>query len=1000
MNIKLLALLSLLFAGGMSGLAQTIRGRVLSGDDNSPLPGVSILEKGTTNGTVTDSEGNFSMSAKPESILVFSFVGYATREIQAAGQSNLSIVMQPDVQALNEVVVIGYGSGEKKDLTGSVVAVKPGDLNKGVLSSPQDMLVGRIAGVQVSTNDGAPGAASTIRIRGSGSISANQEPLIVVDGFPLDASAIPGQSNGLASINPNDIETFTVLKDASATAIYGLRASNGVIIITTKKGKAGKPQVAYNGNFSLSSPMKYVDVLSGDEMRALASTLLERGDLPGLTPQAVERLGDANTDWQKEIYRTAFTHDHNVSLSGTVKNLPYRISVGHTDQDGILKTSGFKRNSVNINLTPEFLNGDLKVSASFKGSHTNQNFANTAAISSAVLFDPTQPVYNGSTRWGGFFSWVDPSSATTLDPNGDPTTLATSNPVALLMQTDNRATVYRGIGTLQIDYRLPFFPALKLTANGGFDYASSTGHNNSPTDAAFTYANGGGSLNDYTGKNKSRLLDLYANYNKTVGKHGIDFTAGYSYQRFDRDGSSFIRNGYSTTFQDYQTNAEGNPIPRPYIANPNVLLSFFGRLNYNFNEKYLVTLSFRDDASSRFSSKNRWVIFPAAGLAWRVKQESFLENVNALSDLKIRASYGVTGQQDVSNNPYPYLSTYQQSSSNSQYQFGNAFFNTYRPQPYDADLKWETTAQTDIGVDFDILEGKLSGTVDFYQRKTSNLINSIPIPGGSNFSNLLITNVGNLENHGIEITLNALAVKTKNFQWNAGVNFTHNTNEVTKLLKVDDPTYQGVNTGSIGTQRNIQNIQVGYPINSFFVLQQVYSQGKPTEDIYVDRSGKGGPVVGSDDNKYRLHSPQASSLIGINSRMSYKHFDFSFSGRLSIGNYLYNGVQAGNAYYTNMYASIGFFSNLPAGVNKTGFYNQQAFSDYYIENASFFKMDNISLGYNVAPTDKLKARISLTVQNAFFITKYTGLDPEVNTGIDNNIYPRARVFMLSVNLTY
>jgi TonB-linked SusC/RagA family outer membrane protein len=1014
MNIKLLALLSLLFAGGMSGLAQSVKGKVLSGDDNNPLPGVSILEKGTTNGTVTDGEGNFAIVVKPESTLVFSFVGYATQEIQVAAQTTLNIQMQPDVQALNEVVVIGYGSGEKKDLTGSLVAVKAGDLNRGILASPQDMLVGRIAGVQVSTNDGAPGSGSTIRIRGSGSISANQEPLIVVDGFPLAAStipassngqatsAIPGQSNGLASINPNDIETFTVLKDAAATAIYGLRASNGVIIITTKKGKSGKPQVGYNGTFSLSSPMKYVDVLSGDEMRALANTMLERGEVPGLTPQAAERLGDANTDWQKEIYRTAFTHDHNVNLSGTVKNLPYRISIGHTDQDGILNTSEFKRNSVNINLSPEFLDGDLKVTASFKGSHINQNFGNTDAIGSAVSFDPTQPVYNGSTRWGGFFTWVDPSSATTLDPNGDPTTLATANPVALLMQRDNRATVYRGIGTLQVDYRLKFFPAVKLTANGGFDYSSSTGHNNSPTDAAFTYANGLGQINDYTGKNKSRLLDLYLNYNKTIGKHDIDFTAGYSYQRFDIDGSSFIRNGFETTFQDYQTNAEGKPVPRQYISNPNVLLSFFGRLNYNFNEKYLLTLSFRDDASSRFSEQNRWVIFPAAGLAWRVKQESFLEGVTALTDLKVRASYGLTGQQDVTNNPYPYLSTYQASSSTSQYQFGNAFVNTYRPQPYDADLKWETTAQTNLGVDFDILAGKLSGTVDVYQRKTRNLINAIPIPGGSNFSNVLVTNVGNLENRGIEITLNTLALKTKNLQWNAGVNFTHNQNEITKLLKVDDPNYQGVNVGGIGKQRTIQNIQVGYPINSFFVLQQVYdNQGKPVEDIYVDRSGKGGPVAGSDENKYRLHSPQADYLIGINSRVTYKQFDFSFSGRLSIGNYLYNGVQAGNSYYNNMYASIGFFSNMPAGVNDTGFYNQQSFSDYFIENASFFKMDNISLGYNVTPaTEKLRARVSLTVQNAFFITKYKGLDPEVNTGIDNNIYPRARVFMLGVNLTY
>jgi len=1004
MNIKLLTLLGLLImAGGVFAQGQTVRGKVLSGDDGGALPGVSILEKGTTNGTVTDGEGNFTIAVKDGGTLSFSFVGYATQEIQPANQTNLTITLLPDIKALSEIVVVGYGSNQKKDLTGAVVAVKPEDLNKGVVSSPQDMLIGRIAGVQVSTTDGSPGAGATIRIRGSGSISANQEPLIVVDGFPLDANAVTGQSNGLASINPNDIETFTVLKDASATAIYGLRASNGVIIITTKKGKEGKPQIAYNGNFSLSSPMKYVDVLSGDEMRSLTSELLARGDVPGLTAQAAERLGDANTDWQKEIYRTAFTQDHNVSVSGAFKNFPYRVSFGHTDQDGILKTTNFQRNSLNVNLTPEFLDGDLKVSASFKGTHTNQNFGNTGAVGSAVSFDPTQPVYNGSTRWGGFFSWVNPPSATTMDPNGDPISLATSNPVALLMQTDNRASVYRGIGTLQIDYRLKFLPALKLTANGGFDYSSSKGHNNNPTDAAFTYASGIGQLNDYTGENKSKLLDLYANYNKGIGKSNLDVTVGYSYQRFDRDGSSFIRNAAQTIFSDNSLDAEGNPIPRQYISNPNVLISFFGRLNYSFNEKYLISLSFRDDASSRFSKDNRWVVFPAVGLGWHINKEAFLSGVSSLTDLKLRASYGVTGQQDVSNNPYPYLSTYQSSSSTSQYQFGNAFTNTYRPQPYDANLKWETTAQTDIGLDFDFLAGKLSGTIDVYQRKTSNLINSIPIPGGSNFSNVLVTNVGNLENKGIELTLNSTLVKTKNFKWSVGVNAAHNINKVTKLLKTEDPNYQGVSAGAIGKQQYIQNIQVGYPINSFFVLQQVYnSAGKPVEGLYVDRSGQGGVVSGSDDNKYRLHSPQAQYLLGINSRVNYKQWDFSFSGRASFGNYLYNGIQAGSANYANLYQSIGFFTNMPAAIRNTDFYTYQAFSDYYIENASFFKMDNISLGYNVKPmlSDKLKARVSLTVQNAFFITKYKGIDPEVSTGIDNNIYPRARVFMLGVNLTY
>ena len=987
----------------LAGLAQTqkIRGRVSSGDDGSVLPGVSIIEKGTSNGTVTDGEGNFALDVGKDAVLVFSFVGYSSKIVPTSGQTDINVALETDAETLNEVVIVGYGEQNKSDVTGSLVSLTPKDLNKGIIGSPQDMLIGKIAGVQVTTNDGSPGANATIRIRGNGSIQANQEPLIVIDGFPVDSKDIGGISNPLSSINPNDIESYTVLKDASATAIYGLRASNGVIIITTKKGKDGRPQVSYNGNVSVSNAMKYVDVLSGDEMRTTATTLLNEGKLSGLTAQAVERLGDSNTDWQKSIYRSAVSQDHNVSLSGAYKSLPYRISYGYTDQEGILETTNFKRNSLNVNLNPEFFNGDLKIGFTFKGSNTQQSFGNTGAVGAAVAFDPTQPISNGSTRWGGYFSWVGPPSATVLDPNGDPITIATSNPVAMLMQTDNRSNVNRALSNIKIDYRLKFFPALQLTLNTGIDYTSGKGHNNASNDAAFTFVNGGGQKIDYTSVNQSKLLDLYANYSKEIKSHSFDLTLGYSYQRFERDGSNFGRNGNETVYTDAQTESDGKQVPRQYIPNPNVLLSFFGRLNYSFNEKYLATLSFRDDASSRFSKENRWVVFPAAGLAWRINKESFLENAEAVNDLKIRASYGITGQQDVSgNNPYPYLSTYQLSSSTSRYQFGNSFSNTYRPQPYDANLKWETTAQADLGIDFGLF-GWITGTVDIYQRKTSNLINSIPVAAGSNFSNYLITNVGNLENKGIEVTVNATVVKHNGFEWKVGGNFTHNENTVTKLLKTDDPTYQGVATGGIGLQKNIQNIQVGYPINSFFVYQQVYKDGMPVEGLYVDRSGAGGVVTASENNKYRLHSPQATFIAGINSSLNYKNWDFYLSGRLSVGNYVYNNVFTG-ANYSNFYYSTGYFNNLPSSVTDTQFYSLQSFSDYYVNNASFFKMDNMSLGYKVDKlfTQKLKARFSFTVQNAFFITKYKGIDPEVNGGIDNNLYPRARVFMLGVNLTY
>jgi TonB-linked SusC/RagA family outer membrane protein len=984
--------------------------RIISGtvtdDTGSALPGVNIQLKGSTTGTITDQSGAYSL-AVPDNVpadakLVFSFIGYVTEETAIGSQTNISIQLKTDIQTLSEVVVIGYGQQEKKDVTGSLTNIGTKDFNRGVMASPQDMLIGKLAGVQVTQSSGAPGAGSSIRIRGSGSISANPEPLIVIDGFPVDNNSIPGVSNALASLNPNDIESFTVLKDASATAIYGMRASNGVIIVTTKKGKEGKPQFSYNGNYSISTPMKYVSVMSGDEMRATSAALLAQGTLPGFNAAAAQRLGTQNTDWQKEIYQTAFSHDHNLSVSGSYKNLPYRISYGFTDQEGILKTTNFVRNSLNVNLTPTFLDGDLKLTVSAKGMYTQQNFGNTGAVGSAVAFDPTQPVMNGNTRWGGYYAWMQ--GAVPTDPNGDPITIATSNPVALLNQTDNRSNVYRILANAQIDYRLKFLPALKLTLNTGLDYSSSTGHNNAPENAAFTFGNGLGQKIDYTGVNKSRLLDLYANYAKEIGRNKFDVTAGYSYQAFDRDGSNFSRNGNETIFYDSQLGSDGvTPQPRQYISNPNTLLSFFGRVNYSFGDKYLVTLSARDDASSRFAKENRWVIFPAAAVGWRINKESFMQGAEFLSDLKLRASYGVTGQQDVNvQGAYPYLSTYQLSNSTAQYQFGNTFYNTYRPQAYDANLKWETTAQFDIGFDFGFLDNKITGTVDYFQRKTENMLNQIPLPAGSNFSNFVVTNVGNMENSGYEVTLRYVPIKKADFEWNVGFNFTYIQNTVTKLLKTDDPNYTGVPVGGIGLQKYIQNIQVGYPINSFFVYQQVYDQsGKPIEGLYVDRTGQGGAVTATEFNKYRFHKPQPDYLMGINSRLTYKKWDFYFSGRVSIGNYVYNNIAA-NANYSNFYYSTGFFNNLPTSVNDTKFYSLQSFSDYYVQNASFFKMDNISLGYTLGDLlgQRLKARVSFTVQNAFFITKYKGIDPEISGGIDNNIYPRPRTFMLGLNLTY
>lgn len=1019
----------LLVCGALSGFAQqrTVSGKVTSSDDGAALPGVNILEKGTNNGTVTDSNGEFKINVGDKAVLDFSFVGYKTQEVEVGAQTTINIVLQTDVVALSEIVVVGYGQQEKKDVTGSIAAVGTKDFNRAILSSPQDMLIGKVAGVQITTNNGAPGSGATIRIRGDGSGTGSRDPLIVIDGFPVDNNGTSGLANPLASLNPNDIESYTVLKDASATAIYGMRAANGVIIITTKKGKEGKPQITYNATVAAASPMKYFEVMNGDQFRKTVADQLAAG-LSGLTASAQQRLGSANTDWQKQIFQTSISHDHNLSVSGTYKNLPYRVSYGYTDQEGILKTTNFVRNSVNVNLNPSLLEGDLVLNASFKGSYTTQNFSNAGAVGAATSFDPTQPVYNGNKDWGGYYTWTSLSSSLpsgAIDPEANPITIATSNPVAMLYQTDNKSYVYRGIGSLKAEYRLRALPALKLTVNAGFDYSTSTGHNNAPYNAAFTFGSGFGQRINYTGDNKSRLIDLYANYSKQINEHKFDVTAGYSYQAFERYSTNFARTAPPTqaqwdagnyasynaanppaviyTFNDVAAD-KVTPVPKAAVPNPNYLLSFFGRVNYSYANKYLVTASFRDDASSRFSAQNRFKIFPSVALGWTIKNESFLQDSRLISDLKLRASYGITGNQDVGGT-YPYLALYQISNTQAQYQFGNSFVNTWRPQPYDPNFRWETTAQVDIGVDFGILDNKITGTVDVYQKKTSDLINFIPVAAGSNFSNYLTTNVGNLQNQGIELTLRGVAVKTQDLEWNIGFNMAHNENKVTKLLKTDDPTYPGILTGGIsgGVGTTIQNIQVGYPVNTFFAFKQIYdAQGRPIEGLYVDKTGKGGDITASNLNKFHYFKPQPDLLMGINSRVTYKKFDFYFSGRFSFGNYVYNNNQSSKAFYAAMYNQAGFFNNLPTAISDTKFVNPQYYSSYYIQNASFFKMDNISVGYNVDQlfTQKLKARLSLTVQNAFFVTKYKGIDPEVDGGIDNNIYPRPRTFLLGLNVTF
>ena len=995
-NLNVLILLLSLLLGNFAMAQQSVlSGKVSDSSSGESLPGVSIVVKGTTNGTISNVDGGFTLSVNQGDVIQFSFVGFKTQELVFAGQKNVSIKLSIDNEELDEVVIIGYGQVKKSDATGAVSTVSSKDFNKGGITSPQDLILGKSAGTVITSSGGEPGSGSTIRIRGGSSMSASNDPLIIIDGFPVSNSGISGLANPLSTINPNDIETFTVLKDASATAIYGSRASNGVILITTKKGVVGKPmKVEYNATLSVNTIPSYMDVMSGDEFRSMAYDLASQGAV-GLSMTSLNRLGTQNTNWQKEIYQNAFAHDHNVNISGGYKSMPYRVSIGYTSQDGILKTTNMERSTMAIGIDPKFLDNSLKVSINLKGSYTKQNFGDSGAVGSAVSYDPTQPVRNGNTKFGGYTTWTNLSDLLadgTMDPDGSPNPIGVSNPVAMLEQTDNRSTVQRSIGNIQFDYKLPFLSGLRANLNAGYDYFTTTGHNNATNEAAFTFRSGIGRLNDYEQTGKTELLDFYLNYVKEIKSidSKIDATAGYSWQHFYKDGSSFVRNGDGTQVSDDSE-----------FINENYLVSFFGRVNYTLKDRYLLTFTLRDDGSSRFSEENRWGLFPAAALAWKINDEAFLKNIPAISDLKLRLGWGVTGQQDIGDD-FPYLPVYRESTATAQYQFGNTFYNTLRPNPYDANIKWEETTTYNIGLDFGFLKNRISGTLDVYKRETKDMLNFIPIAAGSNFSNFLTTNVGNMENKGVELGLSGSVISTKDLSWNIGFNAAYNENKITKLTKTDDPNYTGVDTGLIGggVGNFIQNQRVGFPANSFFVFQQVYAEdGMPIEGMYVDRTGSGGTVTSNNLNKYHYKKPAADVTLGINSRLAYKQFDFSFSGRASFGNYVYNNVASGSLYST-VYNQSGFYNNITTQVNNAKFTNTQYFSDLYIENASFFKMDNMSFGYNIEEMAKANLRLSFTVQNVFTITKYSGLDPEVNGGIDNNFYPRPRVFVLGVNLTF
>jgi iron complex outermembrane receptor protein len=966
-----------------------IKGTVKDASTGEVLPGVNVTLQGTTRGTTTDINGFFELSAPKGAILEFSFIGFLKETLVVGDISTVDISLSPDIAELNEVVVIGYGTVKKSDATGSVATVGSADFNKGAITSAQELLVGKSAGVVITAPSGAPGSGTTIRIRGGSSLNATNDPLIIVDGVPLDNNGVSGSSNFLAFVNPNDIENFTILKDASATAIYGSRASNGVIIITTKKGREGSAmKIQYDEITSVSSAIEFIDVYSGDEVRQIA---FEHPELYG--PETYTQLGSENTDWQKELFRTALSTDHNLSLTGAYKMMPYRASIGYTDQQGIMKNTDMQRITGSLSLSPTFLNKDLKVNLNAKGMLSNNNFADAGALGSAVTMDPTQPIKDGNAASDGYFQWPNYGAS-----------LGTPNPVEQLMEADNHSTVKHFIGNVQLDYALPFLRDLHANLNLATEYSHSEGINNRPTSSPGTLTGTfWGRQGDYNGTNKNNLLDFYFNYTKDLAeiKSRVDVTAGYSWQHFERENFNYSRTYIDTTINP-ETDEQYHPYQKPdsgRSVTENYLVSFFGRVNYSFDNKYLFTFSLREDGSSRFIGDNKWGLFPSAAFAWKINQESFLKNVTAISDLKFRLGWGKTGQQDIGSD-YPAQALYRQSSPGSYYFIDGKFIPTLRPDPYDPDIRWEsTTTNYNIALDFGFYKDRIRGTVEFYNRTTTDLLNMVDIATGSNFSNKLYTNVGSLENNGLELSLELMPVSQKDMSLSLGFNFTYNKNKVTKLLFSDDEDYIGNLEGDAFTGQK-QVTRVGFPAHSYFLNKQVYDvNGNPIEGLYVDISGKGGSVNGDNEDKYIYHNPAADYLIGFSFNFNYKNFDLNASTRGSIGNYVYNQLAAGASY--DQMSQIGYWKNFPTYLSDTKFVKRQFTSDYFVNNASFFKLDNISAGYNFNNiAGKFGARLSFTVQNAITLTKYEGIDPEVPGGIDNNFYPRPRTFMLGISLTY
>lgn len=948
---------------------QTVKGKVLEKTTGQPLPGVNIVVKGTSNGTSTDFDGNFNLNVKNDNaVLVFSFLGYKTVEV-ATSSSFMTVSLEDDAQALNEVVVIGYGSVKKEDLTGSVDLITSKDFNQGPVESPQQLISGKIAGVSVTSGSGAPGDGQNIIIRGLGSLSLTSSPLIVVDGVPLNDGGVGGSRNPLNLINPNDIDSMVVLKDASATAIYGSRAANGVILITTKKGKDTEFRFNFNTAATVSATHDRVDVLNATQFTDLVTST---GDA-----DAIGRLGTFNTNWQNQIYTTAIGIDNSFSALGSAFGVPMRFSVGNSNKEGVLKGDKFNRTTASLNFSPSFLDDHLKIEFNARGMYTENTFANRGAIGAAVGFDPTQSVNDSGSRFAKLFTWTG--------ANGYQLNLAGTNPIALLSLTDDSAEVRRVISNAKVDYKLHFFPEITATVNVGYDKSNSHGRTIVSPDMPTSDTSFPGSRNSYTQEATNKLFDAYLTYNKSFNENNnLSVVVGHSYQ-------SFEFNNFSA---DSEKQRAGNTFE--FVdKSKNVLLSYFGRLNYDYKGKYLLTATFRADASSKLNPKNRWGYFPSLALAWNINKEDFFGENSKIDELKLRVGYGEVGNVNGLGD-YNFLTRYTGSQSTANYQFGSTFLQTFRPEPINENLSWEIGKTYNVGLDFSFFERRVSGSVNAYIKQTQDLIASAFVDPFTNFGNQISKNIGDMENKGIEFSLSVVPVKTDNLKWTVNYNVAFNDNTITKL-----PFIQAVGGISGGVGNNIQTHTKGASPYSFLVYQQVYdSAGKPIEGVFADRNGDN---IINDDDRYLYKDPYADIIMGLNSHVQYKKWDLEVVTRANIGNYAYNNVASSTGYLRRA-TDNSILTNLHSGYLNTGFVNtteRNLLSDYFVTDASFFKIDNITLGYRLNNEDNdISVRFYGLIQNVATITKYKGLDPEITGGIDNNFYPRPTSFILGVNIDF